>query len=80
MFSYIFHYSASGSRDTLLLSAYLGVTHGVVSVIVGLVIGVGEGVCVKIVIGHTVVDGEHYDEKDCQNGVEDHTIILLFYS
>lgn len=28
-------------------------------------------------IGHTVVDGEHYDEKDCQNGVEDHTIILL---
>lgn len=48
MFSYIFHYSASGSRDTLLLSAYLGVTHGVVSVIVGLVIGVGEGVCAII--------------------------------
>lgn len=48
MFSYIFHYSASGSRDTLLLSAYLGITHGVVSVIVGLVIGVSEGVCAII--------------------------------
>lgn len=48
IFSYIFHYSASGSRDTFLLSAYRGVTQGVVSVIVGLIIGVGEGVCAKI--------------------------------
>lgn len=48
IFSYIFHNSASGSRDTFLLSAYRGVTQGMVSVVVRLVVGVGESVCAKI--------------------------------
>lgn len=47
IFSYIFHNSASGSRDTFLLSAYRGVTQGMVSVVVRLVVGVGESVCAK---------------------------------